>query len=411
MEYIEFTKEMKKNYKILIPMMLPIHFDIIQNIFQQDGFQLELLYNDGQPIIDEGLKHVHNDTCYPALIVIGQMIDALKSGNYDLNHVALAITQTGGGCRASNYIFLLRKALKQAGFGNIPVISVNFSGLEKHSGFKLSSRLLLRSVYALIYGDVLMWLQNQSLPYELQSGDTKKVLNQWTKKIIQQSGLSLVKNYKRNIAQIVKDFEAIAHHDEKKIKVGIVGEIYMKYAPAGNNHLETFLLNENCEPVLSGVMDFGLYCIENMIIDYEYYKQNKKAYYFCKWASKFVQKRQHIANQAIKKDSHFETMDNFEEVKENGKDFIDKGVKMGEGWLLTSEMVTLIKSGVNNIVCCQPFGCLPNHIVARGMMRKLKDAFPQSNIVAIDYDPSATSVNQENRLKLMIANAKLNEHI
>lgn len=409
MERIEFTKDMRKTHKILIPMMLPIHFQFLRNFLSKEGYQVELLETRGQQIIDEGLKNVHNDTCYPALLVIGQMIDALRSGKYDVDHVALAITQTGGGCRASNYIHLLRKALIQAGFPQVPVISVNFSKLEKNSGFHLSPKLLIKLAYGFLYADTLMWLKNQCKPYELHKGDSDALVSTWVNDLTKQLETPKFLHLYHNYHHMVKDFSAIERDSSCKIKVGIVGEIYMKYAPLGNNELEDFLIQEGCEPVVSGVMDFGLYCLENSKVDHEYYGRNKKSYRLTTMVSLYLQHLQAIAIKAIRKDGTFRAPDAFKEIIEASEGIINRGNKMGEGWLLTSEMVSLIKSGIDNIVCCQPFGCLPNHIVAKGMMRKIKTAYPQANIVAVDYDPSATKVNQENRLKLMLSNARLNE--
>lgn len=406
---IEFTKEMKKTHTILVPLMLPIHFQFLQNILRKEGYRVEVLTTYGQGIIDEGLRNVHNDTCYPALLVIGQLIDALKSGAYDIDHVALAITQTGGGCRASNYIHLLRKALVQAGFSHVPVISVNFSKLEKNSGFHLSLSVLLRLAVGFIYGDLLMWISNQVKPYELDKGSCDALVNVWIKTISKQFSSHKFLQIKRNAREIVHDFAALSRSKEEKIKVGIVGEIYMKYAPLGNNRLEEFLIKENCEPVVSGVLDFGLYCLENVRQDYLLYGRNKKNQKIATWAIRILTAIQDKIAAIIEEDGTFRTPSSFAHVAACGEPFISKGAKMGEGWLLTSEMVDLIQSGVNNIVCCQPFGCLPNHIVAKGMMRKIKNAYPMSNIVAVDYDPSATSVNQVNRLKLMLANAHLND--
>ena len=407
MNRVEFTKEMKKTHKILVPMMLPIHFQFLQNIFRQNGYQMELLQTKGQQIIDEGLKNVHNDTCYPALLVIGQMIDALKSGNYDTDHIALAITQTGGGCRASNYIHLLRKALKQAGFGHVPVISVNFSKLEKNSGFKLTGSMLLRLLYGFLYGDMLMWIKNQCKPYERHAGASDALVQKWINRISEQfNSLSFLKLH-HNYVMMLEEFAAIERENTPKIQVGIVGEIYMKYAPLGNNELEDFLIKEGCEPVVSGVLDFGLYCLENTVIDHEYYNRSRKSYRFVAMASRYLQHLQMKAIKAIRQQGVFREPDTFQEVMESSEGIINRGTKMGEGWLLTSEMVALIKSNVSNIVCCQPFGCLPNHIVAKGMTRKIKNIYPNANIVAVDYDPSATRVNQENRLKLMLSNARL----
>lgn len=409
MEHVEFTKEMKKTHKILVPMMLPIHFTFLKNILCADGYQIEILKGEDQNIIDEGLKNVHNDTCFPALLVIGQMINALKSGAYDINHVALAITQTGGGCRASNYIHLLRKALIQAGFPQVPVISVNFANLEKSSGFKLTPMVLVRLLFAFLYGDVLMWIKNQCKPFEKIQGSSDQLVNAWIQVLSEQFNSFAFLAIHKNCKALLEDFARISRDTHPKIQVGIVGEIYMKYAPLGNNQLEDFLINEGCEPVISGVLDFGLYSLENTKTDYEYYHRNRKTHHILALLSTYIQHLQNKANKAIEQQGIFRPFDSFQEVIANSEDIINRGAKMGEGWLLTSEMVTLIKSGVNNIVCCQPFGCLPNHIVAKGMTRKIKNIYPNANIVAVDYDPSATRINQENRLKLMLSNARLNE--
>lgn len=314
MEHVEFTKEMRKTHKILIPMMLPIHFQFLKNILSKEGYHVELLQTTGQSIIDEGLKNVHNDTCYPALLVIGQMIDALKSGNYDVDHIALAITQTGGGCRASNYIHLLRKALVQAGFPQVPVISVNFSHLEKNSGFSLTPRMLAKILFAFLYADTLMWIKNQCKPYETIPGTTDRLVEQWIQTITAQLSSLQFMRMKKNYRQMLKDFASITRSNEKKIQVGIVGEIYMKYAPLGNNELEDFLIQEGCEPVVSGVMDFGLYCLENTKIDHQYYDRNKTSYRFVEIASKYIQSVQKKAIKAIKEEGTFRIPDSFDEV-------------------------------------------------------------------------------------------------
>lgn len=405
---VEFTTEMKKTHTILIPNMLNMHFEIIEQLLISEGYHVELLKTTHQNIINEGVKNVHNDTCYPALLVVGQMIDALKSGTYDLDKVALIITQTGGGCRASNYIHLLRKALKNNDMEQVPVISVNFYGLEKNSGFRFTYRFLVKAIYSIIYGDILMWISNQCKPYELHAGDTEKMDQKWTKKIANQLHSPAFLRVKHNYLAILEDYAKIPRSTQEKVKVGIVGEIYMKYSPLGNNQLEAFLLKEGAEPVLSGLMDFIAYCCENMILDYDLYNINKTNRNFAKIAMKYLVHSQNKMIKAIKKHGQFRAMANFNEVKKMAENYISKGVKMGEGWLLTCEMLELIESGVNNVICTQPFGCLPNHIVAKGMMRKIKDNYPQSNIVAIDYDPGASTINQENRIKLMLSNAKLN---
>ena len=401
----KFTVKMRKTHKILAPLMLPVHFRIIAPMLKDFGYDVEVLSNTDQSVINEGLKNVHNDICYPAMLVIGQMIDALKSGKYDLDNTALIISQTGGGCRASNYIFLLRKALESGGFGNIPVISLNMSAFEKDSGFSLTVPLLVKLSFALQYGDMLMWLTNQCLPYEQNKGDTQKVLDKWIEKLIQQMRGGGFVRVKKNCREIVRDFAAIERLDIKKPRVGIVGEIYMKYSPLGNNHLEEFLINEGAEPVVSGVTDFLLYCFENARVDKKLYGGKLFSDIPARIGVGYLSMRQKQMIDAIKKDGIFRAPTPFSELKHMAEGYIGKGTKMGEGWLLTAEMLELIESGVNNIVCTQPFGCLPNHIIAKGMMRKIKERHPMANIVAIDYDPSATKINQENRLKLMLSNA------
>ena len=403
----KFTSDMKETSTILVPSMLPIHFRLFAPIFAKEGYKVEVLDNMGDNVKEEGLSHVHNDTCYPALLVIGQFIDALKSGKYDLDHVALVITQTAGGCRASNYLPLLRKALEMEGWEHIPCLSVNFSGLEKDSGFKLTPSLIIKLIYAILYGDAMMWLENQVRPYEKNKGQTKQVIDDILEDLVIYFQTDKYKKSKQIYDYIVKRFKNIPIYTDRKIRIGIVGEIYMKYSPLGNQDLVDYLIEEGFEPVLSGVMDFGLYCIENGLIDHEYYNRHAISYPLFSMAKGVIMHMQKQFIQIINKDKTFIAPDDFSEVIENGQGFIDKGVKMGEGWLLTSEVISLIKSGVTNIISAQPFGCLPNHIVAKGMVHRIKDRYPEANIVAIDYDPSASKVNQENRIRLMLANAKL----
>ena len=412
LEYTLFNSGMKKDYTILVPSMLPIHFRLLTPVFAKSGYKLEVLTNEGEQVREEGLAHVHNDTCYPALLVIGQMIDALKSGKYDMDHVACAITQTAGGCRASNYLSLLRKALAMEGWQHIPCLSANANGLEKGSSVEFTMPLILRILYGALYGDALMWLSNQVKPYELEKGATEKAVNQFIDELIPTFERGSYKQSKRIYKKMLEMFKAIPQdRTQDKIRIGIVGEIYMKYSPLGNQHLEDYLIEEGFEPVLSGVMDFALYCVENSIIDYEYYHMHEKNHYIYNIVKDVIMRMQKTFRDTVKKDGTFIAPDDFSEVIENGKPFIDPGVKMGEGWLLTSEVVSLIKSGVTNVISAQPFGCLPNHIVAKGMVRKIKDEYPEANIVAIDYDPSASKVNQENRIRLMLANAKLSEEM
>ncbi len=403
--FAKFTADMRKTHKILAPTMLPVHFKIIAPMLKDFGYDVEVLTNCDQAVINEGLKNVHNDICYPAMLVIGQMIDALKSGRYDPDKTALIITQTGGGCRASNYIFLLRKALENGGFGNVPVISLNMSAFEKDSGFSLTVPMLVKLSFALQYGDMLMWLTNQCLPYEKNKGDTRRLLDMWTDRLVAQMRDGGFVRVKRNYRRIVRDFAAIERLDTVKPRVGIVGEIYMKYSPLGNNSLEEFLINEGAEPVVSGVTDFLLYCFENAVVDRELYGGKYSKTLLPRIGVRYLSMRQRQMINAIRREGTFRAPTPFSELKDMAEGYIGKGTKMGEGWLLTAEMLELIHSGVNNIVCTQPFGCLPNHIIAKGMMRKIKSRHPMANIVAIDYDPRATKINQENRLKLMLSNA------
>lgn len=408
---VEFTPQMKATHTILVPMMLPIHFTMLCEIFRQEGYKVELLQTNHRGIVEEGLKSVHNDTCYPALLVIGQMMDALKSGKYDLGKTALLITQTGGGCRASNYLSLLRKALYNAGMGHIPVISINFSGLEKNSGFHISTRALIKIAFALTYGDMLMWIANQCRTYEKVPGKTQETLERWTHTLTEQFRSPRFFLVKRNYRAILRDFAAIERVDKPRIPVGIVGEIYMKYAALGNNCLEDFLVSQGAEPVVSGVTDFVLYCIRNGVFDHQLYGGNASPLLAWAVAGQYLLSRQKQIISAIEEEGTFRPPTPFTELEKLVEGTIGTGAKMGEGWLLTSEMLELIHSGVGNIVCTQPFGCLPNHIVAKGMIRKIREAHPQANIVAVDYDPGATKINQENRIKLMLANAFCNAGI
>ena len=405
--HVEFTREMREaGYTILAPNMLDFHFSLLERVLKLNGYNVEVLKNDGPGVMAEGLKYVHNDTCVPALLVIGQFIDALHSGKYDLNKVALAITQTGGGCRASNYIHLLRKALKKAGLDHIPVISVNLSGLEKASGFKLTVPLLRQVVAAMIYGDCIMHISNQTRPYEHNKGETDALIERFNADLIAQfnrgKGLSK-KEIREYLIRIADAFDAIPRSREKKTRVGIVGEIYVKYSPLGNNRLEEFLRTQDCEYMLPGVMGFVLFKIDNRIEDINLYGGNPLKKLLCSFLKKYVQGMERMLIDVISQHPSFVPPSAFEHTKSLVKDVIGYGSKMGEGWLLTAEMLELAENGYENIVCAQPFGCLPNHICGKGMIRKLTQVHPGINIVPIDYDLSATKVNQENRIRLMLA--------
>ncbi len=409
-EYVKFTKEMKRDYTILVPTMLPIHFKLISNVLISYGYKVDFLEDIDGDIKESGLRLVHNDTCYPALLVIGQLINAIESGRYDKHKIALLITQTGGGCRASNYIYLLRKALAKAGYGYIPVISLNFGGLEKHPGFSLTVPMLYRMLYCAFYGDLMMLMANQCRPYEKTPGETDALVKKWTDKLLEESSHAQTMRYghvKKNYRLIADDFARILGDTKRdKIKVGIVGEIYVKFSPLGNNNLESFLLGEGVEPVVPGFVDFCLYCVYNGIIDYDLYRIRPFKAFGSKFLYRFLLKKQrYIRSMMQRYYPQFMPMADFDDTRRRVKGYIGMGAKMGEGWLLTAEMLELIHEGVGNIICTQPFGCLPNHIAGKGMMKPIKERNPGVNIVAIDYDPGATAINQENRIKLMLSNA------
>ncbi len=404
----KFTKEMKENYTILIPNMLPTHFELLKGVFEIFGYKnVVVLDNESRAVIDEGLKHVHNDTCYPALCVIGQYIDALKSGKYDVKKTAVLITQSGGGCRASNYVPLIRKALN-AEFPDVPVLSLNFAGFEKDNGVEVTPRMLFMLAYAIFYGDALMSLYNSAKPYAKDPDEPDRVKAECVEFLKAAFVGRGYKKYKKLVGMMIDRFSKIEKRSEKRTRVGIVGEIYVKYSPLGNSGLERFLLSEGCEPVVPALMDFVMYCIVNNINDARLYGKNKKAALVYKLVYKVVL---HISRNIIKlfRKNGLTPPHDFEHLRHLADEVINQGVKMGEGWLIPAEMAALAEEGTENIVCAQPFGCLPNHIVGKGASRAVKQLYPDVNIVAIDYDPSATKVNQENRIKLMLASAREKE--
>jgi len=405
-ERVIFTKEMKETHTILLPNMAPIHFEMLKNVFLNLGYKVELLKNEGSRTIQTGLRYVHNDTCYPALLVIGQMIEAIQHGDYDVDKIAVLITQTGGGCRASNYIHLLRKALKKANLGHIPVISLNIGGIETNPGFKVTIPMIRKFVAGLVYGDLLMHLTNQIRPYETKEGETDQRLNNWIVKL--SDTLNSGKGFsagqiKENCIAIVNDLKTINTHIVPKLKVGIVGEIYVKYAPLGNNHLEDFLKSQDVESMTPGIMGFALFKVDNRLEDIKLYGGSPAKRAAVQILFNYLQNLERIMYEAIKDNSNFVPTSRYKDAKKLVDGVVGYGSKMGEGWLLTAEMMELTEMGYGNIVCTQPFGCLPNHINGKGMIRKITSVMPEANIVPIDYDPSGTAVNQQNRIKLMLA--------
>ena len=406
---IEFTQEMKRDYTILIPNMLPVHLRLVRDVFKLHGYNMVLLDNEGPAVVEAGLKYVHNDTCYPALLCIGQFIDALQSGRYDLNKTALIITQTGGGCRASNYIHLLRKALQKAGMGHVPVISLNPAGLEKNSGFVLTPTILLQALFMILYADVLMCLKNQVEPYENEPGACAKLVDVWAEKLTEQfrrHPRAAALHFRRNLCDIARDFNRVPYTPQDKVKVGIVGEIYVKYSGTANNHLEKFLLEQGCEVNVPGLMGFLLNALDHNIDDIDLYGGSRFRQLLFRAAMRYVNHIEAVIARAIRKNSRLNPPTPYQTTRRELDGVLGVGCKMGEGWLLTAEMCELIHSGVPNVVCVQPFGCLPNHIAGKGTIRALREKFPEANIVPIDYDPGATRVNQENRLKLMLSVAR-----
>ena len=404
---VTFTRRMKREgYTILGPDMAPIHFRMLKNVFAEYGYHLELLHGEGRSCIDEGLKYVHNDTCYPALVVIGQAMEALHSGKYDLSRTALIMTQTGGGCRASNYIHLLRKALEKDGLGHIPVISLSTAKLERHSGFRPPLSMYLKGLALLLYGDLMMLLENQVRPYEKRAGDARRVTDRWVERLngLFEKNRGFTSRARRKIyAEIVADYAAVETVSSRKIRAGIVGEIFVKYSPLANNGLEEFLFREGCETMVPGIVPFFLAAVDHQAEDIGLYGGSRLKKRAVEWLLGLLCRWEEDMLNAVRAAGKFKVPSPYREMKEHARGLIGFGCKMGEGWLLTAEMNELAELGYGNIVCIQPFGCLPNHIVGKGMIRRLKDRYPDSNIVPVDYDPGATRVNQENRIKLMLS--------
>ena len=404
-QYPVFTEEMKETHTILIPNMAPVQFRILAAAMERKGYHVELLGNCGSQVSELGLKYVHNDTCYPALLVIGQFLDALGSGKYDLDHTALIITQTGGGCRASNYIFLLRKALQRAGYGHIPVLSLNFSGLEKGNSLPMDLTFIRMALAAIYYGDLLVTLKAQTAPYELHRGDAAVLQEKWLDVICgwmrEGCGFNQLE-MKIAMSKIAAAFAAIPVRRTPKVKVGVVGEIYVKYSPLGNNSLEEFLASQDCEVNLPGLMGFVQYCAYNPSETARLYGGSFVEKHVSDLVLGYIAPMEKVIINALRDNGYHAPLP-FSELTKLTEGLISKGDKMGEGWLLTAEMAELIRSGYENIICAQPFGCLPNHICGKGMINKIRELYPEANITPIDYDPSATRVNQENRIKLMLS--------
>ena len=411
MKRVLFTEEMRKdNYTILCPQMSPIHFGILQSAFQASGYNLEVLNNDNKGAVDVGLKYVNNDACYPSLIVVGQIMEAVLSGKYDTNHLAIVMSQTGGGCRATNYIGFIRRALEKAGYPQIPVISVSLSKLEMNPGFKITTNLVMRLVYGAIFGDIFMRCVYRMRPYEAVPGSVNKVHEKWNERcqeFVSRKHMDYT-TFKRMCHEMIAEFDQIEILDTKKPRVGIVGEILVKFSPVANNELVRLLESEGAEAVVPDLLDFMLYCFYNQIYKAEELGTSKKAARLSKWGIRGLEFLRKPANKAFQKSRHFSPSVHIAELVEYAKPIVSIGNQTGEGWFLTGEMLELIHDDVQNIVCTQPFGCLPNHVVGKGVIKEIRRRHPDSNIVAIDFDPGASEVNQLNRIKLMLSTANKN---
>ena len=407
---VVFTKEMRENYTILCPQMSPIHFELIEPAVRTFGYNLEVLQNDDKTAVDTGLKYVNNDACYPSLIVIGQIMDALLSGKYDLDHTAVIMSQTGGGCRASNYIGFIRRALEKAGIPQVPVVSLNANGMETNPGFSLTPRLLTKALQAVVYGDIFMRVLYATRPYEKVPGSADALHEKWKKICVK----SLSKKdpdmmtFTRNVRGIIHDFDNLERLDIKKPKVGIVGEILVKFSPLANNHIVELLESEGAEAVMPDLMDFLLYCFYNSNFKAENLGTKKSAAYLCNMGISLLEYFRKTARKELEKSTHFTPPARIKDLAVMASDFVSIGNQTGEGWFLSGEMLELIHGGTNNIVCVQPFGCLPNHIVGKGVIKELRREYPLANLIAVDYDPGASEVNQLNRIKLMLATAHKN---
>lgn len=408
-ERVIFTKEMKKNHTVLMPQMAPLHFDIAKEAFIACGYNLELMPAMDKDAVDIGLKYVNNDACYPALIVVGQILKALNSGKYDLNNVSVMISQTGGGCRASNYIGFIRRALSKAGMGHVPVISVSTMGIEKNPGFKITAKLANSLIQAVLYGDLLMRVLFRVRPYELEVGSANKLYQKWNEICKKAVVKGSMKEYKKNVVEIVKEFDNLPIDENlQKPRVGVVGEILVKFHPTANNDIVTLLENEGAEAVVPDLLNFFTYCLYNSKFKEKYFGAKHSATVLTGIGIRAIEGYRKPMSEALAKSNRFEAPCNIEELGNMAKDIVSLCNQTGEGWFLTAELVELIHTGVTNNICMQPFACLPNHVTGKGIIKELKRQNSLSNIVAVDYDPGASEVNQINRIKLMLSVAEKN---
>ena len=403
-----FTKAMfDKGYTILGPNMSPIHFEYLKPVFEKYGYHLVILKNESRSVVDTGLKYVNNDACYPSIIAVGQMMEAVLSGQYDVNRLALIITQTGGCCRASNYVAFIRRALEKAGLTQIPVISLNFNGMERNEGFRPSLPMLRDAGKVLVLGDLLMKCLYRVRPYEMTPGSADALHEKWKKIITDSVSGKEKRGFAEMCRELVQDFDMLPIHEElKKPRVGIVGEILVKYMPLANNRLVEVLEREGAEAVVPDLMDFVYYTLYNQQYKSEYLGVGRTAKMVSTFGVAGLRKFCKPAADALRRSRRFQPPMPIEHIAELAKPFLSVGNQYGEGWFLCGEMAELLEQGVSGIVCIQPFGCLPNHVVGKGVIKQLKKKYPHANIAAVDYDPGASEVNQLNRIKLMLSQAE-----
>ena len=396
---------MRSQYTILAPQMSPIHFDLVAEAFNNCGYRFEVLPSNDRNAVDYGLKYVNNDACYPSIIVVGQFVEALKSGKYDLNKTALLITQTGGGCRATNYIAFIRKALKDLGLAHIPVISLSTAGLESNPGFKISLKLLESAMMAVCYGDLFMRVLYKTRPYEQEEGSANALYHKWNEICRKSLKHPSISSYRANIRGIVNDFDRLPLKDIKKPRVGLVGEILVKFHPTANNFVVDLIEKEGAEAVMPDLMDFLLYCCYGAIYKHKELSNKYSAKQISRIAIRVIEMFRKPMKKYLAASKRFTPPSDIYTLADAAGKVLSHGNNTGEGWFLTAEMLELIHSGTPNIVCMQPFACLPNHVTGKGMIKALRKLYPESNIVAVDYDPGASEVNQLNRIRLMLSTA------
>ncbi len=406
---IKFTKEMRKTHTILVPQMAPLQFEFLEAALIASGYNVKLLRHCDAQTIETGLKYVNNDACYPSLIVIGQLIQALESGKYDLNNTSVIITQTGGGCRATNYIGFLRKALVDAGFPNIPVISFNVAGLEKVPGFKITLPMLNKLLIGVAIGDLVARCNSRNRPYEIAKGTCNRLTEKYIIKGREVVKTGSYKKYKQLVKEIIQDYDNVKITKERKPRVGIVGEILIKYHPYGNNNLVEQLETEGAEVISPDLMGFVKFMASHKVTLNKYLKIKKAKQGIYKLAIKIIDKYESVVVEELKNaKKDYAHISDIWHLAENVEKVLSTGNTTGEGWYLTAEMLEFIESGISNILCVQPFACLPNHVVGKGVIKRVKELYPLANISAIDYDPGASEANQINRIKLMLSIANTN---